>query len=182
MRSVWIALALIVVGSLLGAVLLWRVVDRANHPKPQLAPRGARVLEERPLGERKVVTWQIGGHVEEPSTGLYGVTIWQGKRRLYEQRAAPGTSDIRVETGDFSGDGRADVLLFEDHDGSRRCGLYRALVSKPSSIGVVASRELCADEGSFRLQRGGLVIRLSGQRPTVRRWNGHRLVVVPSSS
>jgi hypothetical protein len=179
MRSVWIALAAILATSLLGALLLARALDKTNHPKPLLTPRGARVLEDRPLAATRVVTWHLGGHAEEPSTGLYGVTIWRDKRRLYEHRATPKTVDIGVETGDFSGDRRSDLLLFEHQDGSGDCVVYRALVIAPASIRQIYSRRLCREEGSIRLGDGGLVFRLGAQnRTTVRRWNGHRLVVV----
>lgn len=179
MRSVWIALAAILIVSLLGALLLWRALGENNRPRRLLTPRGARVLEDRPLGAARVVTWHLGGHAEEPSTGLYGVTIWQDKRRLYEHRAAPKTADIGLETGDFSGDGRRDLLLFEHQDGSENCVVYRALVTAPASIRQIYSRRLCEEEGSIRLGDGGLVFRVEAQkRTTVRRWNGHRLVVV----
>jgi hypothetical protein len=182
MRSVWIALAAILATSLLGALLLARALNRTSHPKPLLAPRGARVLEDRPLGTARVVTWRLGGHAEEPSTGLYGVTIWQGKRRLYEHRAAPKTADIDVEIGDFGGDRRSDVLLLESHDGSGNCVVYRALVTASGSIRQIYSRRLCEEDGSIRLGDGGLVFRAGAQnRTTVRRWNGHRLVVVSRS-
>src|SRR5215218_284155 len=106
MRSVWIALAAILVGSLLGAYLLGRALEKTTE-KPSAAPRGARVLDERPLSDdQRVITWRIGGHAEEPSSGLYGVTIAQGSRRLYSHRAPPGSMRISIETGDFGGDGR----------------------------------------------------------------------------
>jgi hypothetical protein len=182
MRSVWIALAAILATSVLGALLLARALDKPNHPKPLLAPRGARVLENRPLGAARVVTWRLGGHAEEPLTGLYGVTIWQDKRRLYEHRAASKTAGIGVETGDFSGDGRSDLLLFEHQGGSEGCVVYRALVTTPGSMRQIYSRRLCEEEGWIRLGDGGLVFRVGAQkRTTVRRWNGHRLVVVSRS-
>jgi hypothetical protein len=163
MRSVWIALALIVAGSSLGALLLWRVVDRGDHPKPLLAPRGARVLEERSTGASTIVTWRIGGHAEEPSSGLYGVTIWLGRRRLYEHRAAPKTSGIHVETGDFSRDGRPDVLLVDE---SGDCAFYRALLAGPTSVRRVLVRRLCGRRGSIQIRRRGLVIH-RGQRAVI---------------
>jgi hypothetical protein len=188
MRSVWIALALIVCGSLLGALLLWGIVHRNSRPGPQLTPRGARVLEERSFGASKVVTWQIGGHAEEPSTGLYGVTIVEGKRRLYSHRARQGAERVSVETGDFSGDGRPDVLVFDDLDGSGACGVYRALVVGSGSVRPVQTRLLCEDRGSIHVRRGGLLVSLGVKkdpktrdqihccylfvRKTLVRWNG----------
>ncbi len=188
MRSVWIALALVVCGSLLGALLLSRVVHRTNQARPQLAPPGARVLEERPLGTSKIVTWRIGGHAEEPSTGLYGVTIVEGKRRLYSHRARQGAERVSVETGDFSGDGRPDVLVFDDLDGSGACGVYRALVMASGSVRPVQTRPLCEDQGSIHVRGGGLQVSLGVKkdpktrdqihccylfvRKTLVRWNG----------
>jgi hypothetical protein len=198
MRIVWIALAAILITSLLGALLLARALDKTSHPKPLLAPRGAQVIGNRPLGtDRRIVTWRLGGHAEEPSTGLYGVTIWQGKQRLYSHRAAPVTYGIHIETGDFSGDGRNDALLFEDHDGSGGCGVYRALVSEPTSMRQVNARLLCVDRGSIHLRPAGLVFRIGVRkdpmtaeqihccyealRTTAKRWDGRRLVVVRTS-
>jgi hypothetical protein len=165
MRPVWIALAAILATSLLGALLLARALDKPNHPKPLLAPRGAHVIGERPLGTNRIVTWRLGGHTEEPSTGLYGVTIWDGKRRLYEHRAAPKTSDIRVESGDFSGDGRSDVLLVDE---SGACSFYRALILGPAAVRQVLSRRLCNSRGSIHIRRRGLVMRLGKRTVVVR--------------
>src|SRR4051812_33551721 len=111
MRGIWIALAAILAGSLLGAYLLGRALEKTTE-KPSLAPRGARVLDERRLSDdQRVVTWRIGGHAEEPSSGLYGVTVVEGRRRLYSHRARRGADGVHVETGDFTGDNRDDVLV-----------------------------------------------------------------------
>jgi hypothetical protein len=164
MRNVWIALAVIVAGSLLGAFLLWRVLDTSSPARPLVGPRGAQLVQEHPLGTRRIVIWRIGGHPEEPASGLYGVTIWQGKHRLYEQRAAPGTTGIRIETGDFRRDGRSDIVVYEDHDA---CGLYRAIVTGADSAGQLFSRWLCAKRGSVHIRKGAFVIRVDKRTTTV---------------
>jgi hypothetical protein len=156
MRNVWIALAVIVAGSLLGAFLLWRALDTSGPAKPLVGPRGAQLVREHPLGTRRIVVWRIGGHAEEPASGLYGVTIWQGKHRLYEQRAAPGTTGIRIETGDFSQDGRRDILIADE---SPNCGFYRALLVEPTGVRQVLSRRLCGSHSSVQIRRHGLIIR-----------------------
>jgi hypothetical protein len=156
MRNVWIALAVIVAGSLLGAFLLWRALDTSSPARPLVGPRGAQLVQERPLGTRRIVIWRIGGHAEEPASGLYGVTIWQGKHRLYEQRAAPGTTGIRIETGDFSRDGRRDILIADE---SANCGFYRALLVEPTGVRQVLSRRLCGSNSFVQIRRDGLVIR-----------------------
>ena len=163
MRSVWIALAVIGAGSLLGATLLWRKLDTNSPARPLVGPRGAQLVEEHPLGTRRIVVWRIGGHAEEPASGLYGVTIWQGKHRLYEQRAAPGTTGIRIETGDFSRDGRRDILIIDE---SADCGFYRALLVEPTGVRQVFSRRLCGSGSSVQIRRDGLGIR-RGRRAVV---------------
>jgi hypothetical protein len=168
MRSVWVALALILGGSLLGAFLLWRVVDETNHPTPLLAPRGARVLDERSAGSSTVVSWRIGGHAEEASSGVYGITIWQGKRRLYQHRAAPGTSDIHVETGRFGVDGRTYAVLLGDYDARTGCLMYRGLVTGAGWVRQRILRRLCGDRGSAHIRNGAMVIRTGNRTIEVR--------------
>jgi hypothetical protein len=199
MRSVWIALTAILAVSGAGAVLLWRALDETNGSKPSLAPRGARVLVDRRLGTdppQRVLTWRLGGYAEEPSSGLYGVTIVEGNRRLYSHRARQGAERVSVETGDFSGDGRADVLVFDDLDGSGACGAYRALVTASGSVRQVQTRLLCEDQGSIHVRRGGLLVSLGEKkdpktrdqihccylfvRKTLVRWSGTSWVHVSS--
>jgi len=199
MRSVWIAFIVILGGSLLGAFLLWRALDETDHPRPLLAPRGAQLLANRPLGThppQRVVTWRLGGHAEDPSSGLYGVTVLEGKRRLYSHRAREGADRISVETGDFSGDGRADVLVFDDLDGSGACGVYRALLTRPGSVRQVRVRALCEDQGSIHVRPGGLLQSIGLKkdpktrdqihccylfvRRTLMRWNGRRWLRIES--
>ena len=175
MRSVWIALAAILGVSLLGAYLLGRALEKTTE-KPSLAPRGARVLDERPLSDdQRVITWRIGGHAEDPGSGLYGVSVVEGQTRLYTHRAKQGALAIRVETGDFSGDRQRDVLVVTESGDD--CGVYRALVLGAGRATPVATRPLCSEKGSIRLTPAGLVVR-EGDKRTVMRWNGRRLVVV----
>jgi hypothetical protein len=196
MRFVWIALVAILAVSLAGALLLGHALEKTTRSKPSLAPRGARVIGNRPLGSQKIVLWRLGGQAEEPSSGLYGVTILEGKRRLYSHRARPGAVRISIETGDFTGDGRDDVLVFDDTDGSGACGVYRALVTAPGSVRQVQARLLCEDEGSIHVRDGGLLVRLGVTkdpqthysphccylyvRRALQRWNGNGWVRVRS--
>jgi hypothetical protein len=200
MRSGWIAFAAILAVSLVGAFLLGHALHKTNEPKPSLAPRGARVLLDHPLGTdppQRVVTWRVGGHAEEPSSGLYGVTIVEGNRRLYSHRARRGAERVSVETGDFTGDSRADVLVLDDLDGSGACGVYRTLVTAPGSVRQVQARLLCEDQGSIHLRAGGLLTSIGVRkdpktrysphccylllRRTLQRWNGTRWVRVRST-
>jgi hypothetical protein len=175
MRSVWIALAAVLAIGLLGAFLLSRAFEKAK-PKSSLAPRGAHVLGVRRLSDdQRALTWSLGGHAEDSSSGLYGVTIVEGQTRLYTHRAREGALGIRLEARDFSRDGRADLLVFDEMNTS--CGTYRALVTSPGRVVPVATRSLCAGKGSIHLGPSGLVVR-TGSKTTVLRWNGRRLVVV----
>jgi hypothetical protein len=175
MRSVWIALAAILAIGLFGAYLLGRALEKTK-PKLSLAPRGAHVLAVRRLSDdQRALTWSLGGHAEDPSSSLYGVTVAEGQTRLYTHRAREGALGIRVEARDFSRDGRTDLLVFDETSPS--CGTYRALVTSPGRVVPVATRSVCAGKGSIHLGPAGLVVR-SGGKTTVLRWNGRRLVVV----
>jgi hypothetical protein len=133
------------------------------------------VLSERRLSDdQRVVTWRLGGHPEDPSSGLYGVSVVEGQTRLYTHRAERGAVDVRFETGDFSADGRLDVLAITDN--GHGCLTYRALVAGPGRATPVATRSFCSDNGSMHLTPSGLVVR-EGRKRTVVRWNGRRLVL-----
>lgn len=197
MRATWIALAAILGLGLLGAYLLGRALEKAK-PKSSLAPRGARVIGVRPLSDdQRVLLWRVGGHAEDPTSSLYGVTIVEGRTRLYSHRAPRGALRIGVETGDLSGDGRQDVLVFDDTGGSGACGDYRAVITGAGTAHEALNRPLCEDQGSIHiLSGGGLLVSLGERkdpktrdqihccylsvRRTLKRWNGTRWVSVKS--
>jgi hypothetical protein len=176
MRIVWIAFAAILAVGVVGALLLRRTLDATNGQKPSLAPRGAQVLADRPLGtdpDQRVLTWRVGGHAEEPSSGLYGVTIVEGTRSLYSHRARRGAERVSVETGDFSNDGRPDVLVFDDLDGSGACGVYRGVVIAPGSVREVLTKPLCEDRGTIHLRAGGLLESVGMRKDPKTRYSPH---------
>jgi hypothetical protein len=190
MRATWLALAVILATSLLGAYVLGRALEKAK-PTQSLIPRGARVLGKRTLSDdQRVIRWQLGDHAKDPVSGLYGVTVVEGRIRLYSHRASRHDRGLSVETGDFSGDGRKDVLTFEDLGGSGGCGTYRAIVTGPGTARQVRIRDLCEDLGSIHIRHGGLLTAIGLQkdpttplsphccylrvRRTLERWNGAR--------
>jgi hypothetical protein len=182
---------------LLGAYLLGRTLEKAK-PKPSLAPPGARVIGVRPLSDdQRVLVWRIGGHPEDPASALYGVTVVEGRTRLYSHRAPRGALRTSVETGDLSGDGRQDVLVFDDTDGSGACGDYRAIVTASGTAQTAFTQSLCEDQGSIHAARGGLLFSLGERKDpttrdqihccylfvhrTLKRWSGRRWLVVSST-
>jgi hypothetical protein len=202
-RSGWIALALLLATGLLGAFLLGRALQTTKGTaRSKDVPTGAVVLQKQTLRatggvpDQRVVTWQLGGKPEEPSSSLYGVSIWQGKRQIYSHRARAGALRLSVETGDFTGDAHDDVLVFDDLDGSGACGVYRVLATGAGSARQVNARLLCEDQGSIHLRKHGLLVSLGVRRDpktaqqthccyrfvrrTVLRWTGGRLVTVSS--
>ena len=198
MRATWIALAAILGLSLLGAYLLGKALEKAK-PKASLAPRGATVTGVRPLSDdQRVLTWRIGGHPEDPMSALYGVTLVEGNTRLYSHRAPRGALRVSTETGDFNADGRQDVLVFDDTDGSGACGDYNAVVTGSGTARpVLTELSLCEDLGTLHARPGGLLFSIGIHkdpktrdqihccyrvvRRTLRRWNRTRWVTVKSS-
>jgi hypothetical protein len=197
MRATWIALAAILGIAVLGAYLLGRALEKAS-PKPSLAPRGARVLGVRSLSDdQRVVLWRIGGHTEDPASALYGVTVVEGQTRLYSHRAPRGALRLSVETGDLSDDGRKDVLVFDDTDGSGACGDYRAILTGSGTARAAFTQSLCEDQGSIHVAPGGLLFRLGERRDpktrnqthccylfartTLKRWSGRGWLVVSTT-
>lgn len=200
-KSGWIVAASLLMAGLLGALLLGRALETtAVKAKPRVVPRGAFALSNqtlpatRRIPAQRVVTWRLGGKPEQPSSGFYGVSIWQAGRRIYSHRARRGALRVSVETGDFTHDRHQDVLVFEDLDGSGGCGIYRALQTGDGIVRQVSARSLCEDQGSIHLHEHGLLVSLGFERDpktaqqthccylfvrrTLLRWDGHRLAKV----
>jgi hypothetical protein len=197
MRATWIAMIVVLGVSLLGALLLGRALEK-TVAKTSLVPRGANVLAERRLSDdQRVLTWSMGGHAEDPASALYGVTIVEGKTQLYSHRAPRGALRISVEPGDFNADGRQDVLVFDDTDGSGACGDYRAVLTGSGTAHAALTLPLCEDLGTIHARRRGLLFSIGKRKDprtsdqihccylavarTLRRWNGTRWLDVSSS-
>jgi hypothetical protein len=161
-----------------------RIVSRARLPATSTIPAQTVVVWSRPLAD-------------DPAVKRFGVEIRQAGARVYAHRSPVNTLSVAFETGDFTGDGHDDVLVFDNTDGSGGCGVYRALATSPGAVRQVAVRLLCEDQGSIHLLRQGLVFRMGEERDpktaqqthccyrfvrtTLRRWDGHRLVVARTS-
>lgn len=122
-----------------------------------------------------------------------GFSIWS---RIFSLRASNleksrGVEDLQVSTGDVTADGRDDLLVFEDKDGSAGCGTYLLFHLTAARARRLFSRDLCLDSGTVRLAHGRVVIRrgidFAGPgihccyrrtRVTTFAWNGRSLHVV----
>jgi hypothetical protein len=137
--------------------------------------------------------------LEYSSLDSSGVVLWRRSGRaawtLAHSVALAHDSDrVFARTGDANGDGRADLLLFEDMGGSAGCGVYRLLATVRGRVQQLLARPGCYDNTRIWVRRGALhaydgVVRdpQSGSQihccwkvwlETTMRWRGSRLVAV----
>jgi hypothetical protein len=169
-----------------------------------LAPAGARTLDAQALraqsGPSQVAVAWLRNPDRYPSE--FGLTIWQRRstagawQRIYERRITQSKEqfihDIRMRTADVTRDGRDDLLVFEDLDGSAGNYVYRLLTTDGGRVRQLAARKTSMDETTVFAEYGELISYDGvGKNPktladihccplywqrTVRRWNGKRLV------
>jgi hypothetical protein len=130
-----------------------------------------------------------------------GLAIWQraGReptwRRIYSLVVPVyGVNRFALQKGDVTGDRHADLLLFEDTDGSAGCGVFRLLATVRGQITQLLVRRACMDSAAVALQGGALVMYDGLVRDprtldqihccwsvwlrTVQRWRGRKLVSI----
>jgi hypothetical protein len=132
----------------------------------------------------------------------FDLSIWQQDKarwhRLYHRRLAGtkemGIDDVRLRTTDFTLDGRDDLLVIEDHNGSAGAYVYRVVTTHGGSARQIEARSTSFDQTSVLAEHGALIsydgvgkdpktllsihcCPLYWQR-TVKKWNGERLVTV----
>lgn len=156
-----------------------------------------------PAAHQVLVQWErdFGGR---PPYEEFGLTLYEFERRnsefpwrmVWKFRRTEEDRVARlgpVQVGDFTGDGRADLVVFVDTDGSAGCGTYRAWVNAGQATHLVLRRLLCMDQGQIVLRGSRLIVTqgldFAGPgihccyrrvRTTVLRWNGARLSVIAS--
>ena len=156
-----------------------------------LIPAGATLAKSAMLTtpdapvDQIAVTWRAG----EPP-GRTGLIVWQHApgepawRAVYAFTDLParGVFGIRMDQGDLTGDGIADLLTFEDVGGSGACGTYRVVSSTDGDATEIFRRSVCDTE--IQIAGGDLRIREavfepddphccpSAFRTTVLRWSG----------
>ena len=151
-----------------------------------------------------VVTWDREHLTRSRRATIWerrGIAIWQLDRgntatwhRVYTYET-PVSNEVRVEgfnvqLGDISGDGRPEVLVFFDTDGSAGGGIYHLFVDSAARLRQPLVRSLSSDDGTMSFGHHALVIQegvdfhgsihccFRKVRVTWLRWQGNRLVKV----
>ena len=152
-----------------------------------------------------IVTWDRAHLTRNGQAAIWqrrGVAIWQLDRgtaatwhRVYT-RETPVNNETGIEgydvtLGDASGDGRSEVLIFVDQDGSAGAGSYHLFVSVGYRLRQIFAKGLSRDEGTISFAHHALVV-VQGidyydrgphccfrmVRETWLRWQGRRLVTI----
>lgn len=135
------------------------------------------------------VTYVLG---PDPFAAEHGFALWQ---RFDEAPAwsvvfafvdppRAGILGIRLETGDLTGDGHPEILVFEDRGGTGACGTWRVIGPAPGGAGEVFRRTTC--DTQIRIAGDALEVREavfepgdphccpSAFRRSTLRWDGFR--------
>ena len=150
-----------------------------------------------------VVTWDRE-RLDHDGAAIWqrrGVAVWQLIRRerglwrrvyTYETPSnnEVGVEGYGVELGDISGDGRPEVLIVFDTDGSAGGAVYHLLAGDGYRLRQPLVKSLSQDQGTITFAGGALVVRQGVDfrgpgihccfrkvRVTRLRWTGRRLVV-----
>jgi hypothetical protein len=162
----------------------------------------ADYVEGRP--EQLIVTWDRAHLTPNGQAAVWerrGIAIWQldsGNaarwHRVYTfENAITNAPNVamgfEVTTGDISGDGRPEVLVFFDTDGSAGSGTYHLFANTGYQLRQPLMQKLSMDQGTVSITRGALRISQGLEyrgpgihccfrkvRITLLRWTGHRLV------
>ncbi|MBI2238995.1 MAG: hypothetical protein HYU54_10805 [Actinobacteria bacterium] len=176
-----------------------RPLPAEDIPVDRLIPPGAEATGTRIIPpaagalDQIVVTWSSG---EDPFRQERGLAVWQ----RYPDRPSwsvayaflddvdKGVLGIRVQLGDVTGDGREDLLSFEDQGGSGGCGVWRIIATGEGTGTEIFHRRTC--DTNIAIGAGTLVIDASvyapgdshccpsATRTTTLRWDGSTWQVV----
>ena len=155
-------------------------------------PKGTALHGKWRLGKDTVAITYAGPR--EEGGGPYdraGFAVWEHGHRAYVI-PTPGVEAFGVHVGDVTGDGRLDVLLFLDTDGSGACGSWRVAAEVGGTWRKLFATGGCRDDYRVTLERRAVVVyhgvhktRASGSyihccwnrwRRTELRWRGGTLV------
>jgi len=153
-----------------------------------------------------IVTWERAHLTSNGRAAMWqrhGMAIWQRDpgdaatwHRVFTfENPITNTEDtvdnFRVTTGDISGDGRPEVLVFFDTDGSAGSGTYHLFTNTGFQLRQPLVKRLSLDEGTISFEHGALAIHegldhyglgihccFRKMKTTLARWNGHRLMTL----
>ena len=153
-----------------------------------------------------IVTWERAHLTSNGRAAMWqrhGMAIWQRDpgdaatwHRVFTfENPITNTEDtvdnFRVTTGDISGDGRPEVLVFFDTDGSAGSGTYHLFTNTGFQLRQPLVKRLSLDEGTISFEHGALAIHegldhyglgihccFRKVKTTLARWNGHRLMTL----
>jgi hypothetical protein len=166
--------------------------EPGDLPFEALIPDAGEVLSTSfPSPDTVIVTWQRGDDIFRLEHGL---VVWRRTGSdppwvaTYALRDPPKAEvlGITIDTGDVTGDGRADALVFENRGGSGACGTWSVLALSPEADADTYSKDLC--DASVEMSAHPIGIRIvesvfgpgdphccpSGLRTSVLEWNGTR--------
>jgi hypothetical protein len=188
--------------------LLEGSADPHSLPLAQAIPPDANLVHADYVTRRPkelIVTWDREHLTRDGAAAIWqrrGVAVWQLDRRgqglwrrvyTYETliNNEVGVEGYGVELGDISGDGRPEVLLVFDTDGSAGGAVYHLLASDGYRLRQPLVASLSEDEGTMDFESRALVVHRGVDfrgpgihccfrkvRLTRLRWTGRRLVVV----
>src|SRR5215218_1822259 len=152
-----------------------------------------------------IVTWDRAHLTRDGQAAIWqrrGIAIWQLDRgtaaswhRVYTYETlvnnVVGVEGFRVSLGDISGDGRPEVLVFFDTDGSAGGGTYHLFANTGYRVRQALVKNLSSDDGTISFDHRALVVLVGVDyrgpgihccyrkvRETWLRWNGSRLITV----
>ncbi len=133
-------------------------------PLHLLVPRGRKLNGAWHLSPNAVAVWFSGPPVRGSSQPSHvGFAIWRTAGvfrpwlRVYVLRDA-WLNSLDVRSADVTGDGQADLLVFEDKDGSRSCGRWRLLSLTGRRVRTLWLESGCCDNMGATLRSGSLVV------------------------
>lgn len=168
-------------------------------PDEALVPPGARLAERIELvgaGEvpdQVAVAYSLG---DDPFAAEHGLAIWQRFAEppawsvvyAFVDPSEEGVLGIRLQSGDLTGDGHAEVLVFEDRGGTGACGTWTIVSGGASDTARIFRRKTC--DAELKISDGGLALREavfvpedphccpSAFRTSRLEWDGERFAVV----
>lgn len=143
-------------------------------PGDALVPTGAELTARIVLPsagavpDQVAVAYAVG---DDPFAREHGFAIWQ---RFPEPPAwsvvfafvdAPRAAvlGIRLQSGDLTGDGHDDVLVFEETGGTGACGRWKVIAATSEATDVAFERKTC--DAEFLVRAGALQLREAVYEP-----------------